>query len=302
MDTVDSRNAEKNPDRHAAYVAGLVDGLARLEMKTRPSQGNPTAKDKDLHVQDALSLARQLVAAVAGWAIDHQVGLAFHELENLPPQIGGLNSPAKREYASRKAKVDQHEHERDGALIDFDQDDSLFARRCLRFLLQQNQAGLPPWLSEMTLSGLQALDYGDETPPMFERNTNGRKNSEQIREYQLRALAFIEYRKEALGLTKTVSEGDIADALDVKVDTIKGWRKDLPKVFGAYKVGMWLAEAKNSGSAHNLKSTKKSKLPAEDLAILRSLADNRYGKTALLVLANQYRTASNKPLLTKLGE
>ena len=237
--------------------------LAQLEIKTRPSQGEATAEDKDLRAQDALRLARKLVAAVAGWAIDHQVGLAFRELENLPRQMGGLSPRGKREYATRKAKVDQHAHERDGALIEFDQDDPLFARKCLKLLLQHDQVALPEWLSEGTISGLQALDYGDDTPPMFKRNTANRKLSERVRRYQLRALAIIEYRKEAFGITKTTSEGDIADALDVEVDTIKGWRKDLPEFFGDYKVDCQLAEARNRGSAYNRKWIKKGNSSSE---------------------------------------
>jgi hypothetical protein len=301
MDTVDSRNAEKNPKGQAAYIEGLVEGLARLEIKTRPSKGKATEEDKDLHAQNALKLARKLVVAVAGWAIDHQVGLAFHELESLPRQIDGIRPRGKRDYAARKAKVDQHEHERDGALIDFDQDDPLFARRCLKYLLQRNQGALPPWLSEITLDGLQALHYGDDIPPIFAKNMADRKQSERVRRYQLQALAIIEYRK-VLGITKTVSEGDIAEALDVKVGTIKDWRKDLPKIFGDYEVELELTFARNRGSAYDRKAIKKGKSSKEDLAILRKLADANYGEAALLTLANQYRAATNKPLLNNLGE
>jgi hypothetical protein len=295
-----SRIAENHPARAQTYVTHLLERLAHLETKTRPSQGEATAKDKDMHVQEALRLAGQLVLTVAGWAIDHQIGLAFRKLENLPQQIDGLSPRAKRDYTARKAEVDQHGHERVGTSIDVDQDDPLFARRCLKFLLQHNQAGLPDWLSEMTLSGLRALDYGDDAPPMFERNTADRKLPEQVRRYQLRALAFIEYRKAALGVTKTVSEGDVAEAFGVSIETIKDWRKDLPKVLGAYEVDSQLAEARNRGSAYKIQKAKSSRGELE-IQIRQLIADANYGDTALWGLANQYRAASNKRPLKKIG-
>src|SRR6202140_644747 len=58
------------------YVSHLLGRLDELEKQTRPSGGTVTSKSKDMAAFDALELAGELVAAVAGWAIDHQIGLA----------------------------------------------------------------------------------------------------------------------------------------------------------------------------------------------------------------------------------
>jgi hypothetical protein len=103
-----------------------------------------------------------------------------------------------------------------------------------------------------------------------------------------------------LGVTKTVSEGDVAEAFGVSIETIKDWRKDLPKVLGAYEVDSQLAEARNRGSAYKIQKAKSSRGELE-IQIRQLIADANYGDTALWGLANQYRAASNKRPLKKIG-
>jgi hypothetical protein len=75
------RNAEHRPEAHRKYVSSLIKTLEELEEKTRPSGGAETELGKDLAAFQALKFARYLVDAVAGWALDHQIGLALSRLE-----------------------------------------------------------------------------------------------------------------------------------------------------------------------------------------------------------------------------
>jgi hypothetical protein len=63
-------------------VRKLLFNLAALEKTTRPQEGAVTARGKDRKAVEALNLANQLVRAVAGWAIDHQMGLALRGQES----------------------------------------------------------------------------------------------------------------------------------------------------------------------------------------------------------------------------
>jgi len=75
------RNAEHRPEAHRKYVSSLIKTLEELEEKTRPNGGAETELGKDLAAFQALKFARYLVDAVAGWALDHQIGLALSRLE-----------------------------------------------------------------------------------------------------------------------------------------------------------------------------------------------------------------------------
>ena len=111
----------------------LLERIGSLEEQTRPSLGEKSAMEKDLAVFEALSCALQLVSHVAGWAIDHQCGLAKEGLEFLPL--------LDRRYTScrnsrRQQLVDTHEHERIGALTKIEgSDNAQVARRILRNIL-----------------------------------------------------------------------------------------------------------------------------------------------------------------------
>src|SRR5271163_1769507 len=72
------------------YVKLLMDRLQELKQKTHPEGGSKSAKNKDLAAFEALQLAGVLVQCVAGWAVDHEAGLALEGLEfvpSVPPEM-----------------------------------------------------------------------------------------------------------------------------------------------------------------------------------------------------------------------
>jgi len=72
-----------------ASAGELIDQLHRLEQETHPKDGLKSANRKDLRAFEALDVAGQLIDALAGWALDHQVGLALKNLKFVPLQPSG---------------------------------------------------------------------------------------------------------------------------------------------------------------------------------------------------------------------
>jgi hypothetical protein len=95
------------------YVLLLLDDLSKLEKQTRPSEGTSTSDGKDLAAVHALQVAGTLIHYVAGWAIDHHVGLAIEGLRSVSPI---LEMNKNEHYLRQKAIVDDHKHEKFGVL------------------------------------------------------------------------------------------------------------------------------------------------------------------------------------------
>ena len=92
------------------YITSLLNRLAELERRSDPSGGTNSAKGKDLAAFDAVETAGELVRTVAGWAIDHQAGLAVEELSFVPLQPS--QTKQHPQYRAQRDAVDDHKHER----------------------------------------------------------------------------------------------------------------------------------------------------------------------------------------------
>ena len=92
------------------YITSLLNRLAELERRSDPSGGTNSAKGKDLAAFDALETAGELVRTVAGWAIDHQAGLAVEELSFVP--LRPSQTKQHPQYRAQRDAVDDHKHER----------------------------------------------------------------------------------------------------------------------------------------------------------------------------------------------
>src|SRR5271169_837796 len=109
------RNAERRPSEHRKHVTRLIKTLEELEEKTRPSVGAKTERGKDLAAFRALQTAGKLVDALAGWALDHQVGLGLAGLEFLP--LGPSSLRTHPAYVGTRVLADSHCHEREGGAV-----------------------------------------------------------------------------------------------------------------------------------------------------------------------------------------
>ena len=87
---------EWNQSERDKYVAGLIDRLNELERKTHPTLGAQSAKGKNRAASHALRIAGDLVNALAGWALDHQAGLALKDQEFV--ELRTTKTPEHPEY------------------------------------------------------------------------------------------------------------------------------------------------------------------------------------------------------------
>jgi hypothetical protein len=217
-------------------VRMLLERIDSLEKQTRPSLGEKSAVGKDLAAFEALSLALDLVSHVAGWAIDHQCGLAKEGLESLPlfdPEIHKLP-----EYSRQQRLVDTHEHERIGALTKIEgSDNAQVARRIVRnilladnTLLVDHRGVFPHWLNYSLRTALQALDYGERSPLLEPIKAGKKRDLTQLR-LQLTAVSMVAYRQ-GLGMTEEAAREYVAKRMGQSEETLKSWKTRLRDKFG----------------------------------------------------------------------
>lgn len=268
------------------YVRLLLDRLDHLEKKTRPSASwDDVAEGKDLAVFEALRFAGDLVRYVAGWAIDHQVGLAREGLKFVPLQPSGTEQHPQ--YLSERSAVDRHHHEKEGGILPFkDENDALVARRCLVNLLRSNPGAMPTWLAQKAIDGLEALDYG-EVQPLFAPVNSGRKRDLTMLKLQLRAIAMVAYRR-GLGLSKEKALAEVGGALNQSPHTLLSWEARLKNEFGPLEVARTVSFAQNHASwiAHERKKKLRGE-PTEE----NEVHESQYNDAALVELVKKYQAA-----------
>jgi hypothetical protein len=196
-----SQSANRNRDLvEDSRAYGLLQSLDELEKRTRPSGGFATAENKDLAAFRALLRGGDLVSYVAGWAIDHQIGVA----------------------AQKNMTVDRHKHEKTGARERGEKNDPAFIRECLINLLQANSGGWPEWLCQHTLEAIEGLKYG-EVSPVF-APVKRKKRSLLIRRLELNAVAMVAFRRIAYDMDEKNARDEVAGVLGVGGETIKSWQ------------------------------------------------------------------------------
>jgi hypothetical protein len=221
--------------------------------------------------------------ALAGWALDHQAGLAMKGLQFVPRQPSGTRDHP--EYLQLRSVVDDHAHERNGAFRNGDLD-PIVARRLLVNLLYANPGGFQFALQQMAMEALKALDYG-EVQPMLARLQDGRKRGLTVRRLELRAVGFVEYRRTRFG-NKARALQDVASALGVGVETIRSWERRLRREFGDLEVLRTLSFAHNSATNEDDAQRRGDK---GDVNARPGLWDARYGVDALQELGRRYQEA-----------
>jgi hypothetical protein len=262
----------------------ILERLDALEQKTRPSSGVMSAERKDLAAFEALKFAGNLVRYVAGWAIDHQIGLAAEGLKFIPRQPSGTkNHP---QYLSELSLVDSHAHEKAGAALSLSDDGPFVARKCLVNLLRANPGAMPSWLQHKIIESLEALDYG-EVQPMLAPISTGRKRDLTLLRLQLQALALVAYRRK-LGLTKEKAVEQVADVLGASPHTLLSWESRLRNEFGRLEVDRTINFAENHASwVDDARKRERRGEEAEDTEVHEA----SYNDAALTELGKKYKAA-----------
>lgn len=102
---------EVDQDKRGKSVADLIDQLRELETKTDPKGGAQSAKGKHLAASEALGIASTLVRELAGWALDHQAGLALKGLKDVPLAENAKKPAEDSDNSNTPPTNDDHRHE-----------------------------------------------------------------------------------------------------------------------------------------------------------------------------------------------
>ena len=278
------RGAERYPESYAEHVSFFLQEISRLREETRPSKGDESAKGKDQKAQEALRYVGDLVERIAGWALDHQMGLALAGLQHLELHPSPHEESRKYydRYRAELAKVDDHRHEKVGGIRrEIDELDPTILRKMLINLLRPNPGGFDFSLISIFIEAFESLDFGEVLPLLSKAKTAKKAKLRELK-IQLKAIEFVAYRR-GLGSSKEEAEDAVANVFTVSTETLGSWEDRLSdsEAFGAVKVAMFKAVARKRGS--DVKDADKNFLHGIDV----SPWIQRYGDDALSEIAKQ---------------
>ena len=190
-------------------------------------------------------------------------------------------------YVAERSTVDNHLHEKTGALLALKDDDNAeTARKCLINLLRANAGAVPRWLQQKNIDGLEALDYG-EIHPMLAPLSTGRKRDLTLLRLQLRALSLVAYRRK-LGQFKKDAVSDVAGVLGVGANTFLTCETRLRSEFGRLEVDRAIKFAENHASW--VQDARKRRLRGE-VVDDTDIHEKGYDDEALQALGKSYKAA-----------
>jgi hypothetical protein len=276
------RSQIEDPD-----VSRLLKRLDELEKISRPMNGAPSTKGKDMAASEALRCAGELTNRLAGWAIAHQFGLAAKGLE--PVQEPLSKAQTNQSFLEQQLLVDSHEHERVGAWEPQDVDQE-YTKKSLWNLVRSNSGGWPDWFCDTILEAIKALAYG-EVRPIFSPVVAGRKRDYTTLNLMLRAISMVSFRRGAYGMTREAALAEVGGVLDADPETLKSWKKRLQRDFGRLRVEETLLEADfHASCVRNDIELGRLGQTTYDM----SHHDASYDARALAELGEQYKAALRK--------
>jgi hypothetical protein len=264
----------------AEKVRALLKQLEQLEKSTRPSRGEQTAAGKDRAAFQALQTAGALVKHVAGWAIDHQIGLATKGLKHVP-----LGPPEAREhpdYIAAQLAANSHEHEMVGA--SGKTLDPVIERAALLNLLIANPGGFPAVVQRPAREALEALEFEEVLPILAPVKGNRKVKLVELR-LQLQVVGFLEFQI-ATGVKKLEAVKTASRALCAGESTITGWEYRLRKELGPATVARTIARYSNWGRTY---TASKERRAAGDTGAKPETYEQLGGLPALYKVAGKYR-------------
>jgi hypothetical protein len=212
-----------------------IDELAaELRALDRAAHSGEGTIGKDARAARALAIAGEMVESLAGWAIDHQVGLAVNEVTYEPLDL----SPAPG------VDADNPRHEEAGASYKWT--NPQINRRALANLLATNPGGFPYRLALEAALCLEALDL-DQTPPILEcRKLAFDDPSHALALLRLRAVEHVTFYYGA-GSDRAEAERKVAQSYSVRTETLSHWEARLPLLLSHRLVSERLHRAEASG-------------------------------------------------------
>jgi hypothetical protein len=270
-------------------VIRILNALDILERRTRPSLG-ADAQGKNRAASNAIAFAGELVDYVAGWAIDHQRGLAQRTLgQGLSSQnkIPSNQMEGLPKYLILGPPDEDQRDEAEGALRR-----PLEPAQNRRFLFYVLREMAPALVISDVVEAIEALDYG-ETLPIFQSAPTSKRTGLIQYRARLKAITFVEYESKK-GIKKRFSVEKVADAFAVTRDAVKDWRVDLRAALGKREVEMAVERAQQAGQCYVecVKTIEDGQ--QDDRKRACEIMEEAYGMPALLKEAKRYKARSKK--------
>ena len=271
------------PLRHVNYH---VNRLLELRNETEPAGEATTETEKDLNAHDALRHAGELVNILAGWAVDHEIGLGLAGLSFVP--IQPTKTTKHPEYLEAKEQANSHEHEQRGRTA-YDITDSAqpvhaasCERQALINLLIGNPGAFPEPLTLRLIEALEALDHGEVQELLAPAKTNLRANPYSRWRLEMKALQHVEYFY-ARGNKKGWAQRKVGLAYGLSPNTVRNWERNLRQNLGQLHVSRNLAFASTAGL--NIEAAHQGKLDKQEIRFRERV----YGEEALAENGRQYQ-------------
>ncbi|PHJ94370.1 hypothetical protein [Nostoc linckia] len=273
--------------------------LRKLEIYYRitdPKYGEPTEKDKDLHAFLAITLGSRLFETVAGWAIDHQVGLAA--VGRGPSFRGHPSVRVSHAIDDEARKSNAHIHEITGR--EPKQLSATQKRQALINIIQGAQGFIPEHIYTSLTENLEALKLGYKSS-IFEYRPASNKLKFRQRQLILKGIAFASYRQ-ARDSLRSMPGIDIVEAFGLEGQkTFSGWLRKSTNIFGEFRVNSAIAWAKDAGleSRKHLKLKRQGK---QGLAEEYARNEAIYGDPAIGDAAAEFRSLAPRRREPRIGQ
>jgi hypothetical protein len=240
------RNRDAGLDNKRDLLDWASEHLHEIQEGTDPKRGEATETGKDLAAFEALEIVGVIARSLAGWAIDHQLGLAIADKQFVG--LTGYQTKEHPDYLSMRSEVDIHEHELKGAAVASSNGDLTGSqmRRFLRNLLYPNSLGMLKNQQMQFVKALDAAQFGEPNDFFIYGSRRSRKNFSKAHELMFEALAYVRFHKQLDGTEIRDGWADVSIAFGVEINTVKGWSSELKAHHGALRVAECEAMAKHA--------------------------------------------------------
>lgn len=269
----------------------LIQMIDELYERSGPDGEPSSSFTKDDAASDALICGSMLFGAVAGWAVDHQIGLAVSNLDTPVHLVRNTDIAALEDLRSR---TNSHQHEIKGARLRDSRLSPEVARRALtNILTHMGGFVFPEHLANDLRDGFDALNFGELTALLTPSNKGRVRYRRELRQ-RLRALTHIDFRVHGSGMTYDAAREHVADFYGLKPQAFRRWDKMVREGLGEvtyYDARLWTMRCADSVRAAKKKPTDKILLSRSIIAELAHSDDvlAQDGKLFKVLIADRRR-------------
>lgn len=256
--------ARQSPEETQAVVESILRDLAEIRSETQLGMPFDAERPKHALAFEALRLAGLLVNAVAGWAVNHKLGLVLAQKESPPPFIGLENRD--KEFEKFALEASSHGFEIVGKIGIPLSNGDYFARLATIEILSPLATGMgdfPPFVK--VIDALTQLEHGTKVKFFEPSRDNHQRTRVQFKELlmQAQALDFVEYFSnritvDGIRANRSDAQEKVAKAMGVDTSTLRTWKhrhaKQFPRshILGRRNVAREAASCANANISSSL--------------------------------------------------